>query len=252
MYIKSLKAWRKQLHRRHFNCINISQSDHRFQLCSCYELLHTKLTDDLNYVCQILWPKLSKICPIVSSAGFTYRRDARCWWYFTLHIINVEKNVSRLPFHFFLLPYLCLHTVGLVRMEVVWIRFDALFFISEFYFLFLLNFTLFSLAYIYICVVKCFSFTVFASMFVCLLICFVVLFRFHSIFCIYLFIVYAMWLYFINFSLKVYVHMGGPGGSGSYVVGSNNSYKPITNTAWVRAQLCKLQKRVHSTRSCKW
>ena len=36
--------------------------------------------------------------------------------------------------------------------------------------------------------------------------------------------------------------MGGPGGSGSYVVGSNNSYKPITNTAWVRAQLCKLQK----------
>jgi hypothetical protein len=30
-------------------------------------------------------------------------------------------------------------------------------------------------------------------------------------------------------------------------VGSNSSYKPITNTAWVRAQLCKLQKRVHST-----
>jgi hypothetical protein len=29
----------------------------------------------------------------------------------------------------------------------------------------------------------------------------------------------------------------------SYVVGlSNNSYKPITNTAWVRARLCKLQK----------
>ena len=27
------------------------------------------------------------------------------------------------------------------------------------------------------------------------------------------------------------------------VVGSNSSYKPITNTAWVRAQLCKLQKR---------
>jgi hypothetical protein len=26
------------------------------------------------------------------------------------------------------------------------------------------------------------------------------------------------------------------------VVGSNNSYKPITNTAWVRARLCKLQK----------
>ena len=27
----------------------------------------------------------------------------------------------------------------------------------------------------------------------------------------------------------------------------NNSYKPITNTAWVRARLCKLQKRVHSS-----
>ena len=35
----------------------------------------------------------------------------------------------------------------------------------------------------------------------------------------------------------------GLGGSMSWVVGlSNNSYKPITNTAWVRAQLCKLQK----------
>ena len=34
-----------------------------------------------------------------------------------------------------------------------------------------------------------------------------------------------------------------PGGSMSQVVGSNSSYKPITNTAWVRAQLCKLQKR---------
>jgi hypothetical protein len=31
----------------------------------------------------------------------------------------------------------------------------------------------------------------------------------------------------------------------------NNSYKPITNTAWVRARLCNLQKRVHSTRSRK-
>jgi len=31
----------------------------------------------------------------------------------------------------------------------------------------------------------------------------------------------------------------------------NNSYKPITNTALVRARLCKLQNRVHSTRSRK-
>ena len=28
----------------------------------------------------------------------------------------------------------------------------------------------------------------------------------------------------------------------SYVVGSNSSYKPITNTAWVHDQLFKLQK----------
>ena len=30
----------------------------------------------------------------------------------------------------------------------------------------------------------------------------------------------------------------------SQVVGSNSSYKPTTNTAWVRTQLCKLQKQV--------
>ena len=36
----------------------------------------------------------------------------------------------------------------------------------------------------------------------------------------------------------------GPGGSMCQVVGlANNSYKPITNTAWVGARLCKLQKR---------
>jgi hypothetical protein len=35
----------------------------------------------------------------------------------------------------------------------------------------------------------------------------------------------------------------GPGGSMSWVVGlPNNSYKPIANTAWVRAWICKLQK----------
>ena len=34
-----------------------------------------------------------------------------------------------------------------------------------------------------------------------------------------------------------------PSGSMSWVVGlPNNSYKPITNTAWVLARLCKLQK----------
>ena len=35
----------------------------------------------------------------------------------------------------------------------------------------------------------------------------------------------------------------GPGNSMSQVVGlPSNSYKPITNTAWVRAPFCKLQK----------
>ena len=38
-----------------------------------------------------------------------------------------------------------------------------------------------------------------------------------------------------------YIKMKGPGGS---MIGlPNNSYKPITNTAWVRARLCKLQKK---------
>ena len=41
----------------------------------------------------------------------------------------------------------------------------------------------------------------------------------------------------------------GPRGSMSQVVGlPNNSYNVITNTAWVRTRLCRLQKRVHSTR----
>ena len=50
-----------------------------------------------------------------------------------------------------------------------------------------------------------------------------------------------------NVSVKV-LHISstsfkGPDGSMSWVVGlPNNSYKPITNTTWVRAQLCKLQK----------
>jgi hypothetical protein len=64
----------------------------------------------------------------------------------------------------------------------------------------------------------------------------------------------------IHMSVNIYTHIHmslnihkcrGPGDSMSWVVGSNNSYKPITNTAWVRAQLCKLQKRVHSTHSRK-
>jgi hypothetical protein len=32
---------------------------------------------------------------------WSYRRYPRCWWHLTLHIINIEKNVLRLLFHFF-------------------------------------------------------------------------------------------------------------------------------------------------------
>ena len=36
----------------------------------------------------------------------------------------------------------------------------------------------------------------------------------------------------------------GPGWLNGLVVGlPNNSYKPITNMAWIRARLCKLQKK---------
>ena len=53
--------------------------------------------------------------------------------------------------------------------------------------------------------------------------------------------------------LSTIVQLQGPGGSMSQVVGlpnSNNSYKPITNMAWVRAQLCKLQPQVLKFTSC--
>ena len=64
--------------------------------------------------------------------------------------------------------YLCLHTVGLVRMEVVWVCFGVLFFMSE---------------------IQC--------LFVCLFISFV------FPFCIYL--LFMLCDYFIIFSLKVYL-----------------------------------------------
>ena len=72
---------------------------------------------------------------------------------------------------------------------------------------------------------------------------------FYVVFCISLFVLLSS-----NFPLsllgmirsrkmtKPYTSSIKAGGSMSQVVGSNNSYKPITNTAWVRAQLCKLQK----------
>ena len=51
-------------------------------------------------------------------------------------------------------------------------------------------------------------------------------------------------LNFVNNESLCYINKQGPGGSMSQVVElPNNSYKPITNTTWVRARLCKLQKR---------
>ena len=63
--------------------------------------------------------------------------------------------------------------------------------------------------------------------------------------------VYYISLMWINKSMRIclckililHICNSGPGGSMSQVVGSNSSYKPTTNTVWVRAQLCKLQKR---------
>ena len=53
----------------------------------------------------------------------------------------------------------------------------------------------------------------------------------------------CMWISNIYKYVNISTPGQGPGGSMSYVVGlPNNSYKPITNTAWVRARLCKLQK----------
>ena len=112
--------------------------------------------------------------PLLCYNEYTWRY-ARCWWHLTLHIINVEKNVPRLLFHFFL-PYLCLHTVGLVRMEVVWVCFDVVFFISEFHFLFLLIFILFWLACIYLCC-WCFPLGVYFNVCLC-----AYLFRLYSFF----------------------------------------------------------------------
>ena len=61
------------------------------------------------------------------------------------------------------------------------------------------------------------------------------------------------WLFVVvrlHFSIRITIfeYFQGPDGSISQVVGiPNNSYKHITNTAWVRTRLCKSQKRVHST-----
>ena len=78
------------------------------------------------------------------------------------------KRTFRVFFFILFLPYLCLHNLGLVRVEVGWVCFDVLSFISEFHFLFLLIFILFSFACLYMC---CWCFPLrflFQYLFVCL------------------------------------------------------------------------------------
>ena len=61
---------------------------------------------------------------------------------------------------------------------------------------------------------------------------------------------YGFWLPL--WYLQTLLTIKGPGWLNELGIGlPNNSYKHITNTAWVRARLCKLQKRGHSTRSRK-
>ena len=59
---------------------------------------------------------------------------------------------------------------------------------------------------------------------------------------------WAMRFLFHLLYFSIHLHLRGPGWLNEL---PNNSHKPITNTAWVRTRLCKLQKRVHSTRSRK-
>ena len=52
----------------------------------------------------------------------------------------------------------------------------------------------------------------------------------------------CLWCFLIIYISAQCIVSQGPGGSMSQEVGlPNNSYKPITNTAWVRTRLCKLQ-----------
>ena len=62
---------------------------------------------------------------------FDEEQYARCWWHLMLHIINVEKNVSRFLFHLFF-HYLCLQNLGLVGVGCVWFRLFVCFFVSLF------------------------------------------------------------------------------------------------------------------------
>ena len=101
-----------------------------------------------------------------------FRRYARCWWHLTLHIINIEKNVSRLLFHFFFF-FICV-CIPWVWLGWRWcgcvLMYCSLF--RNFTFLFLLIFILFWLAWC----CWCFSIGVYFN--VCL---FAYLFRLYSL-----------------------------------------------------------------------
>jgi hypothetical protein len=117
-------------------------------------------------------------------------------------MINVEKNVSRLLFHFFFfLICVCITWVWLGwrwgECVVMYCSSFRNFTFCFYWFLFYFRLV------VYICVDGvflygvCFNVCLFAYLFCCFI-------SFFSHF-LYLFIVYVMWLYFINFSLKVYV-----------------------------------------------
>ena len=96
-------------------------------------------------------------------------------------------------FSFFLLPYLCVHTVGLDRMEVVWVCFDVLLFFFGISLFVCIDFY-FILAFLYIFVLLVFSFKcLFQCLFVCLFISFVFPFSIYLLF--------MLCDYFIIFSL---------------------------------------------------
>ena len=81
----------------------------------------------------------------------------RCWWHLTLHIVNVEKNVSRLLFDLFFFFTICLCiTLIWLGWGLRWWCFDVLFFISEFHFFYWLLFYFRLL--VYICVVGVYYF----------------------------------------------------------------------------------------------
>jgi len=125
-------------------------------------------------LCSIL--QNHEMCAFLNNfgEGIDVTSDVGDTWRYTQSL--TLKRTFRGFFYIFPLPYLCLHTVCLVRMEVMWVCFDVLFCISEFHFLFLFIFILFWLACIYLC---CWCFPLGVYFNVCL---FAYLFRLYSLF----------------------------------------------------------------------